>query len=261
MTESIAIDRLTVLRAMPAAKPRGNVLFVHGYFADATVWEAWLPFFAERGFAAYAVNLRGRNESRPVADLGRVSVCDYADDASVVARHLGKPAIVGHSMGGLVAQCLAAEDLVSAAALIAPAPPRGIPLFVPGLMLKQLKYLPATLFSRPLVPDREDLRQMVMHRIPREQQEILLDRVHPDSGRAAREMSITGIPVPRNRVRCPIRVVAASDDRFIPARIVARVARRYDVPVETLEGHAHMVIAEHGWEMLAGSIADWLTEP
>jgi non-heme chloroperoxidase len=259
MTESIVIDRLTVLRAMPSGNPRRNVLFVHGYFADATVWEAWLPFFAERGFAAYAVNLRGRNESRLVPELGRVSVRDFADDACIVARHLGKPAVVGHSMGGLIAQCLAAQDQVSAAALITPAPPRGIPLFVPGLMLKQLKYLGATLFSRVLVPNREDLRAMVMNRLPRERQEAFLDRVHPDSGRAAREMSITGIPVPRDRVRCPIRVVAASDDRFIPARIVARVARRYGVPVETLDRHAHMIVAEDGWETLAESIADWLT--
>jgi pimeloyl-ACP methyl ester carboxylesterase len=205
------------------------------------------------------VNLRGRNESRPVPELGRVSVRDFADDACIIARHLGKPAIVGHSMGGLVAQLLAAQDMVSAAALITPAPPRGIPLFVPGLMLKQLKYLPATLFSRALVPNREDLRVMVMNCLPRDRQDLLLDRVHPDSGRAAREMSITGIPVSRAGVQCPIRVVAASEDRFIPARIVARVAQRYDVPVETLQRHAHMVIAEEGWETLAESIADWLT--
>ena len=41
MTESIAIDGLTVMRALPQGRPRRNVLFVHGYFADAGVWEAW----------------------------------------------------------------------------------------------------------------------------------------------------------------------------------------------------------------------------
>jgi non-heme chloroperoxidase len=260
MTESIAIDGLTVMRALPQGRPRRNVLFVHGQFAGAGVWEAWLPFFAGRGFGAYALDLRGRGQSRPVPDLGRVSVRDYVEDACLVARHLGKPAVVGHSMGGLIAQALAADDMVNAAVLITPAPPRGIPLFAPRLLLKQLKYLPATLLSRTLDPGREDLRGIVMNRMPRERQDYYLERLVADSGRAAREMSITGVPVDRHRVRCPLRIFTATDDRFVPPRIVRRIARRYGIAAEDLTDHGHMVIAEPGWETLAGTIASWLDE-
>ncbi|HXT17395.1 MAG TPA: alpha/beta hydrolase [Gemmatimonadaceae bacterium] len=261
MTETITIDGLIVLRALPAhaksAAPR-SVLFVHGYFAEASVWEEWLPFFAERGFAAYAVELRGRRGSRPATVLGDVSIEDFVNDARTVAGTLGKPAVVGHSMGGLIAQLLAADDAVSAAALIAPAPPRGIPLFVPGLLLKQLKYVPAMLRSRVVRPAREDLRQIVMNRLSRDAQNSFLEKLHADSGRAGRQMSMTGVPVDAARVHCPIRVFTASDDRFIPPRIVKRIAHRYGVEAEMLEGHGHAVIIEPGWQALAETIVEWL---
>jgi len=249
--ETIIIDGLTVLRALPAGAARRSALFVHGFFADASIWSAWLERFAGQGVAAYAVDLRGRGGSRPGTALGRASVEDFADDARIVARSLGMPAVIGHSMGGLIAQRLAADGVASAAVLITPAPPRGIPLFVPRLLAKQIKYLPATFLSRVMHPEREDLREMVMNRVPREDQEYFLNKLIPDSGRAARDMSVTGVPVDRTRVRCPIAVYAASDDRFIPARIVERVARRYGVRARRLEGHGHMVIVEPGWEALA----------
>src|SRR5689334_8243577 len=104
MTETIQIDDLSVVCARPPNPTRRPVLFVHGYFATASVFAAWLPFFAARGVPAFAINLRGRAGSRPTIDLGRVAIGHFADDASIVARHLGRPSIVGHSMGGLIAQ-------------------------------------------------------------------------------------------------------------------------------------------------------------
>src|SRR5512133_3628250 len=153
MIETIRIDDLTVVCDRPAGASRPPVLFVHGYFATATVFTQWLSFFAERGFPAYAVNLRGRTGSRPGIDLGRASIAYFADDASAVARHLGAPLVVGHSMGGLIAQRLAERGDVRAAALVSPAPPRGITVLSPRLAIKQLKYLPAILGSRLVVPN------------------------------------------------------------------------------------------------------------
>jgi pimeloyl-ACP methyl ester carboxylesterase len=52
-------------------------------------------------------------------------------------------------------------------------------------------------------------------------------------------------------------VIAGTDDRFIPAKTVARVARRYGVPVRLMPGHGHMIVLEPGWQELAGNVADW----
>jgi pimeloyl-ACP methyl ester carboxylesterase len=260
MTDTIRIDDLTVACVRPPHSTRRPVLFVHGYFATATVFTTWLPFFASRGVPAFAVNLRGRSGSRPNIDLGRATIGDFVDDATTVAHKLGKPVVVGHSMGGLIAQRLAERDDVHAAVLVSPAPPRGITVMSPRLAIKQLKYLPAIFGSRPVTPAREDLREIVLNRVPPDLQNAILDGLVPDSGRAGKEMSISGVPVDHERVRCPMLVIGARDDQFIPVKIAERVAKRYGAPIRILEGHGHMSIVEPGWEILADSIERWIEQ-
>jgi pimeloyl-ACP methyl ester carboxylesterase len=260
MTDTIQIDGLSVDFARPAHAKRRPVLFVHGYFATSSVFTAWLPFFAARGVPAFAVNLRGRAGSRPQVDLGRASIDDFVDDAAAVAKHLGTPAVVGHSMGGLIAQRLAERGEVNAAVLISPAPPHGISVMSPRLAIKQLKYLPAIFRSRTVTPARDDLREVVLNHVPAEMQDLILDELVPDSGLAGKEMSISGVPVDRERVRCPVLVIGARDDRFIPVKIAERVARRYGAPIQILDGHGHMSIIEPGWESLADSVERWIQE-
>jgi pimeloyl-ACP methyl ester carboxylesterase len=180
------------------------------------------------------------------------------DDAAEVAKQIGAPVVIGHSMGGLIAQRLAERKAVRAAALITPAPPRGIMVLTPRIAIKQLKYLPAILRSRLVQPTRDDLRQIVLNCVPAELQDAMLDQLVPDSGRAGRDMSITGVPVDASRVRCPMLVIGADDDRFIPKKIAERVARRYQSPFQTMRGHGHMVINEPGWGVLADLIIRWI---
>ncbi|HTE43910.1 MAG TPA: alpha/beta fold hydrolase [Gemmatimonadaceae bacterium] len=260
MTETIRIGDLTVLCKRPHLPTRPPVLFVHGYFADATIFEAWLDFFAARGVPSYAVNLRGRAGSRPGIDLGRASIEDFADDASVVAKTLDKPAVVGHSMGGLIAQKLAERGDVSAAVLVTPAPPRGISVLSPKVAIKQLRYLPRILTSRVVVPDREDLRSLILNHVPAELQDAILDRLIPDSGRAGRDMSVTGVPVDAARVRCPVLAITTDDDHFIPGRIVERIARRYSATLHILKTRGHMLLLEPGWGQIADLIDHWIRD-
>ena len=258
MIRTIRLNDLTVLHAAPSGAARRPILFIHGYFVDASIWTAWLERFAAHGLDAYAVSLRGRAGSRPDASLGAASMSDFADDAESVARAIDAAVVVGHSMGGLVAQQLAERGTVGAAVLLTPAPPRGISVLSPHLALKQLKHMPAILLSRPVHPGREDLREMVMNRVPAHEQDRLLDRMLPDSGRAGRDMSLSGVPIDASRVHCPLLVFSAEDDRFIPPHIVERVAQRYGAELVMAEHHGHMLIVEPGWEAIADQVERWI---
>lgn len=258
--QTITVNGVTALHAAAARRTGPAVVFVHGIFVDGRIWAAWLEHFAERGFDAYAVHLRGRAGSRPGTDVGRASMNDFTDDVREILRHTGARVIVGHSMGGLIAQKLAAMGEVDATVLITPAPPRGISVVTPQLALVQIRYLPAILRGKVLHPGREDLRKMVMNRVPAAMQDDLLDRMLPDSGLASREMSIGGVPVDAARVRCPLLVIAGEDDLFIPPRIVERVAKRYGTSVLLAEHHGHMLVVEPGWEQIATRVERWILE-
>jgi pimeloyl-ACP methyl ester carboxylesterase len=257
--ETRSIEGLTVRVCVPREIKFRPVLLVHGYFAQAAMFDEWLSLLARRGFPAYAVNLRGRGGSRPGTDIGRASMADFADDVVAVARVLGKPYVIGHSMGGLLAQMAAERGVVHAMALICPAPPRGILLFTVRLALMQLKYLWPILRSRPVDPSVEDLRILVFNHVPADAQSRFLEMFVADSGRAGRDMSLNAVTVDKTLVTCPTLVFTADDDRFIPSRIVAKIAARYGAPLRVARGHGHMLPVEPGWQETAELVAEWLT--
>src|SRR5436305_4385127 len=179
MLDTITIGSLTLSSAQPHASGNAKppILFIPGYLLTASAFECYLPFFAERGYAGFALNLRGRAGSPlpPGSTLGKVSLVDFVADAREAAEWLGKrfgrPVIVGHSMGGLIAQKLGEEGLARALVLLSPAPPRGISMMSGRVLRRQLRYLPAILRSRRIIPRLADMRELVLNRVPDEELE------------------------------------------------------------------------------------------
>lgn len=258
MPERVTIGDLNALVHRPSNETGAPLLFVHGYFGRAIAFERMMAWFASRGHFCCAPDLRGHGDSLPDCDLGRVSIHDYADDVAKVARAMDRPIIVGHSMGGLIAQLVATRNCTRAIALLAPAPPRGIPVISLKLAMAQIRYMPAIIASRPVTPGRSDLRALVVNRVPEREQDGVLDMLVPDSGRAGWEMSIVGVPVDRAQVKVPALVIAGDADLFIPLSRARRVAARYDAPLRVAPGRGHMLIIEPGYEQLCEWIAEWM---
>jgi pimeloyl-ACP methyl ester carboxylesterase len=256
--EQIRLDGLSIAAARPARESGAPLLFLHGLFAAGWMFERWMTYFAERGRAVYALDLRGHGASAPVATPGRVRLRDYIDDALRATRVLGNVVVVGHSMGGLAAQRLAELGAVQAAVLVSPAPPRGIPLISVRLVVRQARYLPALLRSREIRLRRADADAIIMNRIPPGERPAVFAHFQPDSGRAGREIILGTVAVDPRQVRCPVLVVAGDDDRFIPLRVARRVAAKYRAPLRVLPGRAHLMMREPGWEAAAETIESWL---
>ena len=257
MTERITIGGLSALVSTPAVETGPPFLFVHGYFGLAIAFERMMECLSAKGHRCVAIDLRGHGDSPLTGDLGKVSIHEYTDDVERVARLLDDPVIVGHSMGGLLAQLAAVRGVAKGIVLLSPAPPRGIPVLSLKLAIHQAKYMPAILTSRVVVPGRSDLRALVLNRMPEAEREQLLDLLVPDSGRAARQMSVLGVPVDRERVKVPVLVIAGDEDLFIPISRGRRVAARYGAPIRVAPGRGHMLIIEPGYEELCDWIATW----
>ena len=102
--------------------------FVHGGGLAAWCWdEHFLDFFADNGFRAVAVSLRGHGASTLYRPLNSVSIADYVDDVRTAVDMLGaEPVLIGHSMGCNVVQKYLEKQPAPAAVLMAPSTPRGI---------------------------------------------------------------------------------------------------------------------------------------
>ena len=258
MPERVTVGDLSALVQRPTTETGPPLLFVHGYFGRAIAFERMMSWFASRGHYCCAPDLRGHGDSLPDCDLGRVSIHVYADDIAKIARTMDHPIVIGHSMGGLIAQLIAMNDSARGIVLLAPAPPRGIPVISLKLAVAQLRYMPAILGLRPVKPGRADLRALVVNRVPDKEREVVLDMLVPDSGLAGLEMSILGVPVDRDRVTVPVLVIAGDEDLFIPLSRAKRVASRYGAPIRVARGRGHMLIIEPGFEEVCDWIGEWL---
>src|ERR1043166_2318999 len=258
MTTRATIEGSTVLIEGSATSDSPPLLFVHGYFGRAVAFERMMSVLARRGYYCCAPDLRGHGDTPSPGPLGKISVHDYADDVARIAQSLGAPVIIGHSMGGLIAQLVATRGLARGIVLLAPAPPRGIPVLSLRLAIAQMRYMPAILSSRAVQPGRSDLRTLVVNRVPEAEREVVLDMFVPDSGRAGREMSLLGVPVPRQAVDVPVLVISGDEDRFIPLSRSRRVADRYQAQLRVAPGRGHMLLIEPGFEEICDWIDGWI---
>jgi non-heme chloroperoxidase len=114
------------------AAGRTPVVFVHGLWLLPSSWDRWRTVFEDAGYATLAPGWPDDPETVAEANahpevLAGKSIKDIADHFDEVIRQLNaKPAVIGHSFGGLMTQILAGRGLSAASVAIDPAPFRGV---------------------------------------------------------------------------------------------------------------------------------------
>jgi non-heme chloroperoxidase len=257
LTERIA--DLTLEHAAPAGRSRSrSVLFVHGMWGGSWYLRNYLYAAAQAGWDAWALNLRGHGESPAPGGLGHVGLADYVADVRRCLDHLGETVLVGHSMGGLIAQKAAEGGGVAAAVFLTSAPPRGINALEWPVLARMARYVPAMLAGRAFTVSRAHADFLFLNGLTPEQRDWAFPRFGAESGRAARELALGGLAVDPRAVRCPTLVVGALHDRITPAALQRRIAARYRAEYQEAAGHAHMLMLEEGWEQPFKDMLAWM---
>ena len=108
------------------------VVFVHGLWLLPSSWDRWATVFEEAGYTSVTPSWPDDPETVSEANanpevFANKTVGQVADHFEGIIRRLKrKPAIIGHSFGGLLVQILAGRGLSSATVAIDPAPFRGV---------------------------------------------------------------------------------------------------------------------------------------
>ena len=95
------------------AQPRTPLLMVHGAFHGWWAYKRWLGLYAALGFPSYALSWRGHEGAAPLdaEQLCATGMADYASDVEAAMAAIGRPVVlIGHSLGGLVSQMVAAHS-------------------------------------------------------------------------------------------------------------------------------------------------------
>jgi non-heme chloroperoxidase len=247
-----------------------TIVMIHGMWAGGWLWENYRRFFEERGYACLIPTLRLHDvdpKAPPPDGLGTTSLLDYAADLEKQIRQLDRlPILMGHSMGGLIAQIVANRGLASALVLLSSAPPGGIFVVRPSMIKSLSSCLRWGFWNRPIRQKFAEAVYSSMHLIPAEEQRSTYDRYVYESGRALYEMGFWFLDLKRaSRVNgatitFPVLVIAGSEDRLTPTPLVRKIAARYGSSATYREyrHHAHRLIHEPGWQEIAADIADWL---
>jgi len=243
-------------------RKRANpILFVHGWWVGAWVWvDRFMPFFAERGYRCFALNLPGSPDSSPLSDPGNISFYNHLAALRFAVEHLGEPAIViAHSAGALLAQKLVETIDLPAVVMIVPAAPRGIFALASWQLIRlALRHGLSLILHRPFLPGKADMCRLNLNRLPRAEQEMVYRKMVPAPGKQGLQVALTGIPVNADRVRSPMLIIAGSDDRLTPPYVTQAIARKYTAEYREYPGHAHFIIREPNWEQVASYICEWL---
>lgn len=263
----VDIGGLEVISCRSAnAAGRPPLLFVHGAFAGGWCWEVhFLPWFADRGYDAHAISLRGHGGSDGRNALDDSSIADYVDDVVAVADSFGRaPLLIGHSMGGFIVQKYLERSETAGAVLMASVPPRG--LAGPGLSLAL--WNPAAALSLGAV---HTLGQEAAS--PSAIQDALfsnavahgtamkhLSRMGPESTKAVLDMYGGDLPNPLRVNPCPMLVMGAADDVLIPDAFVRATGRAYAAPHRIIDDMGHLMMLDAHWEQAAECLLDWIRQ-
>lgn len=217
----------------------------------------WRRYFEAAGFECHSPSLPGRLPIDREA-LRTLTLGDYLAHLLEYRAGFGAaPIVIGHSMGGLLAQQLAARTDCAALVLLASVPP--------GVLWAQLRaaphlarLLPRILAGRPILPSERMLRAIVVHDLPEHEQRTLPPQLVTDSGRAFRSLVLGTARIPRDAVRCPVLCVSGGADRNVAPRISRAIARRYAAEHQIHPERGHWIVAESKVGEVAPPVLAWL---
>ena len=241
------------------------LLFVHGMLHGAWCWDVhFLDYFAQRGFAAHAVNLRGHGKSEGRRNLRWTRIADYVDDVAQAIRQLpSSPVLIGHSMGGFIVQKYLEDHGVPGAVLLSSPSPAGLL----GAILRIARRRPrafakanVTLSLLPVIATPQLAREAFFSAdFPDAELHRYWQLMEDDSYLAFVDMVALDLPKPA-KVRTPLLVLGAARDNMLERGDIEATARAYRAQSDIIADVAHDSMLELRWQTVAARIVAWLDQ-
>jgi len=241
---------------------KSPLLFIHGGFHGAWCWkDHFMPWFAARGFDCYAISVRDHGGNHRTGNHADWHLRDYVTDVKWAVQQLEeKPILVGHSLGGTIAQKVMAEDDFPALVLLAPSPIGGSN----RAAIRMLFSNPGAIFQAMKTKDMSlalpaFLSFFLSDDLPETERIKIAARLNGMTSFLAANEAFYSDPPKPSLTEMPVLVASGEKDWSIPQYKNEKLARAYGgdhIVVPT----AHDIMCDTQWEAAAGQILLWLDD-
>jgi len=253
------------------ASGRIPVVFVHGLWLLPSSWDRWVGLFESAGYSAIAAGWPDDPENVEAAKahpevFAHKSVGQIADHLEgVIGGLTQKPAIVGHSFGGLLTQILAGRGLARVSVALDPAPFRGVlPLPVSALRSAAPVLGNPANYNRAVPLTYEQFRFAFANAVGEDEARRLYETYAvPGSGVPIFEAATANLNPwtkakvnSRNPERGPLLVLVGERDHTVPPAIAKAAFKRQKrnegvTEYAEIPGRGHSLTIDDGWREVA----------
>jgi pimeloyl-ACP methyl ester carboxylesterase len=264
-------ERETQQIARANASERTPVVFIHGLWLLPSSWDRWAALFEEAGYAAVTPvwpddpetieQARANPEVFAKKTLGQIA--DHTTD--VIGRLTKKPAVMGHSTGGLLAQMIAGRGLSAATVAIDPGPFRGVlPLPISALRSAMPVLKNPLNRNRAVTLTLDQFKYGWANALSEEEAKQLYETYHVAApGVALMQMANANLNPwteakadTKNPDRGPLLIIDGEKDHTVPWAIANASFKRQQrnegvTEIEKIPNRGHALTIDSGWREVA----------
>lgn len=260
------------------ATNRTPVVFVHGLWLLPSSWDRWAALFEEAGYIAVKAGWPDDPQTVEEAKahpevFARKSIGQIADHVEELVRRLDrKPAVIGHSFGGLLTQILAGRGLCAASVAIDPAPFRGVlPLPISALRVARIVVGNPANYNRAVPLTYEQFRYGFANAVSEDEAKELYEKFSvPGSGVPLFQASAANLnPWTEAKVdtenpgRGPLLLISGEKDHTVPHSLThaayKQQSRNEGVTEFTeIENRGHALTIDSGWREVADTALNFI---
>jgi non-heme chloroperoxidase len=256
------------------------VVFVHGLWLLASSWDNWRQLFEERGYITIAPGWpddpdtveEAKQDPEVFAHKRIKQVTDHYVDT--IRELKTKPAVIGHSFGGLIAQKVAGEGVAAVTVAIDPAPFRGV---LP-LPLSALKSASAVLgnplnYTRAVPLTYDQFRYAFANAVDESEAHELYEKYSvPGSGVTVFQAATANINPwteaqvdTKNAERGPLLIISGEYDHTVPWAIAHASYKQQEknpgvTEIHEIPGRGHSLTIDHGWREVADTALTFIAQ-